>query len=53
MAQRVNDTVLKQLKEKYAEKFEDSRTEHIALTSHAMRNSKEVANYQKNLTEYP
>jgi glycerol kinase len=51
MAQRVNDTVLKQLKEKYAEKFEDSRTEHIALTSHAMRNSKEVANYQKNLTE--
>ncbi|MDP5044862.1 MAG: glycerol kinase GlpK [Leeuwenhoekiella sp.] len=51
MAKRVSDTVLKQLKDKYAEKFEESRTEHIALTSYAMRNSKEVANYQKKLAD--
>lgn len=50
MAQRVNDTVLKQLQDKYAEKFEESRTEHITLASYALRNSKEVESYQKELT---
>lgn len=49
MAQRVNETVLKRLKDDYAEQFEESRTEHIALTSHAMRNTKEVETYRKEL----
>ena len=51
MAQRVNETVLKRLKEEYAEQFEESRTEHIALTSYALRNSKEVAAYRKELED--
>ena len=51
MAQRVNEEVLKQLKQKHVEKFDPPRTEHIALTSHAMRNSKEVEVYQKKLEE--
>ncbi|MEH6408416.1 MAG: glycerol kinase GlpK, partial [Leeuwenhoekiella sp.] len=49
MAQRVNETVLKQLKENYAEKFDESRTEHIALTSYALRDTKEVEKYEKRL----
>ena len=49
MAQRVNETVLKQLKENYAEKFDPPRTEHIALTSYALRDTKEVQKYEKQL----
>ncbi|MFD2827929.1 glycerol kinase GlpK [Leeuwenhoekiella polynyae] len=51
MAQRVNETVSKRLKEKYDKTYDESRTQHIALTSHAMRNSTEVEQYQAQLQE--
>ncbi|HEA28799.1 MAG TPA: glycerol kinase [Leeuwenhoekiella sp.] len=49
MAERVNEAVLKQLKNKNTEKFDPPRTEHIALTSHHLRNNKEVNIYQNQL----
>lgn len=49
MAQRVNETVIKQLKEKHTTQFDPPRTEHISLTSYAFRNSKEVKEYEQKL----
>lgn len=49
MAQRVNEVVIKRLKEKHVEKLEESRTKHIPLTSYAMRNTEEVVEYRKRL----
>ena len=51
MAQRVNETVSKRLKEKFGKTYDESRTQHIALTSHAMRNTQEVEDYQKYLEQ--
>ncbi len=49
MAERVNETVIEQLQKKHTKKFDPSRTEHIALTSHHLRNTKEVNLYQSQL----
>ncbi|MGB3774662.1 MAG: glycerol-3-phosphate dehydrogenase C-terminal domain-containing protein, partial [Leeuwenhoekiella sp.] len=49
MAERVNETVIKQLKDRQTEKFDAPRTEHITLTSHHLRNNKEVFHYRKQL----
>ena len=51
MAQRVNEKVLEALSKKGKENFERSRTEHITLTSHAMRDSEEVEAYQNDLRD--
>jgi len=51
MAQRVNEVVAKRLSEKKQAKMSTSRTEHIALTSHAMRTAKEVEKYESSLRE--
>ena len=51
MAQRVNETVSKRLKEKFGKTYDESRTQHIALTSHAMRNTQEVEDYQNYLEQ--
>ena len=51
MAQRVNETVSKRLKEKFGKTYDESRTQHIALTSHAMRNTQEVEDYQNYLQQ--
>ena len=51
MAKRVNEKVLEALSKKRQEKFEDSRTEHIALTSHAMRSREEVKAYEHDLND--
>lgn len=44
MAQRINEVIEKRLGKKA--KMDSSRTEHIALTSHAMRSSEEVEAYR-------
>jgi len=51
MAQRVNEKVLEALSKKRQEKFERSRTEHISLTSHAMRSTEEVEAYENDLRD--
>ena len=51
MAQRVNDEVFKALSKKRQEKFGKSRTEHIPLTSHAMRDTEEVGAYKNELRD--
>ncbi|WP_458309145.1 FAD-dependent oxidoreductase [Croceiramulus getboli] len=51
MAQRVIEVVLKQLSKKRRERVEKSVTEHLSLTSHAFRNSKEVDQYRKELAQ--
>tara|TARA_B100001179_G_scaffold230428_1_gene217971 strand:- start:766 stop:1902 length:1137 start_codon:yes stop_codon:yes gene_type:complete len=49
MAQRVNEVVIKRLKEKHVQNLEPSRTEHIPLTSYPLRNTEEVQDYRSKL----
>ncbi|WP_031426339.1 glycerol kinase GlpK [Flavimarina sp. Hel_I_48] len=49
MAERVNETVIKKLHDKQSRTFDPPRTEHITLTSHHLRNSREVGLYQNQL----